>query len=83
MNFLEALEAVREGMWIRPIEEGKIHPHRWIRKQPTSEELSYVFSDRPTVEQRAYIQPGMGSIDRYFADWEAIPSPNKQLTKRK
>lgn len=82
MTFTQALILARdEGHWIRSVEEGNRYPHRWIKLTPSGN-LSYVFTDRPRVDQRTYMEPGMGNIERYLGEWEAIPNPYPAKEKR-
>jgi hypothetical protein len=68
------IKARDERCWIRSVEEGKRHPIRWIKLTPDGS-LSYVFTDRTRVEQRGYIPPVMGDIERYLGAWETTPDP--------
>ena len=79
MTFLEAVAMAREGHWIRSVEEGKEHPHRWLRAHPDSpmRSLDLVFADQPLKWRKGYIQPMMGTCDRFLGEWEAQAAPGK------
>ncbi len=86
MTLTEALILARgEGGWIRPVADGEVFSTRWLRRAPggSLDSLSYVWTDRSVSENRAFIAPTMGTIDRLIGEWEAVPDPVKKPARRR